>query len=55
MPLSNNEIIEKLKMATMRRCEERIANAGKGSGFRVDGGQSSQLGVTAILKRRHGL
>jgi hypothetical protein len=55
MPLSNSEIIEKLKMATMRRCEERIANAGKGSGSRVVGGQPSQVGVSAILKSRHGL
>jgi hypothetical protein len=55
MPLSKNETIEKLKLATMRRCEERMANAGKGSGFRVDGGQTPRSGVTAILKRRHGL
>lgn len=55
MPLSTNEIIEQLKMATMRRCEERIADAEKRSGFRVDSGQFPQGGVTAILKSRHGL
>jgi hypothetical protein len=55
MPLSNSEIIEKLKLATMRRCEERIATAGKESGFRVVGYQPSRSGVTALLKSRHGL
>ncbi|MDD1697898.1 MAG: hypothetical protein LUQ36_06015 [Methanoregula sp.] len=55
MPISNREILEKLKMATMRRCEERIEKAGRGSGFRVDGSQPAQSGVTAILKSRHGL
>jgi len=54
MPLSNSEMIDKLKKATMRRCEERIANAGKGSGFNVDG-TISPLGVTSLLKSRHGL
>lgn len=51
---SNSEIFEKLKMATMRRCEERIATAGKGSGFGVDG-QVPQFGVTTLLRSRHGL
>jgi len=55
MPISNREILEKLKMATMRRCEERIEKAGRGSGLRVDGSQPAQSGVTAILKSRHGL
>jgi hypothetical protein len=54
MPLSNSEMIEKLKIATIKRCEERIANAGKGSGFRVDG-PIPQFGVTSLLKSRHGL
>jgi len=51
---SNSEIFEKLKMATMRRCEERIATAGKGSGFGVDG-PVPQFGVTSLLRSRHGL
>ena len=54
MPLSNSEMIEKMKISAMRRCEERIANAGKGSGFRVDG-PIPQFGVTSIMKSRHGL
>ncbi|MCE5297733.1 MAG: hypothetical protein MUE45_03065 [Methanoregulaceae archaeon] len=54
MPLPNSEMIERLKIATMRRCEERIANAGKGSGFRVEG-PVPQFGVTSLLKSRHGL
>ena len=54
MPLSNSEIIETLKMATLRRCEERIATAGKGSGFSADG-TISRFGVTSLLKSRHGL
>jgi hypothetical protein len=54
MSLSNSEMIERLKISAMRRCEERITNAGKGSGIRVEG-PIPQFGVTSIMKNRHGL
>jgi hypothetical protein len=54
MPLSNTEMIEKLKKATIRRCEERIAAAAKGSGSGTDYA-TPQFGVCTLLKNRHGL
>jgi len=54
MPLSNTEMIEKLKKMALRRCEERIAAAAKGSGGRTDY-TTPQFGVSALLKHRHGM
>lgn len=53
MPLSNTEMIEKLKMAALRRCEERIA-AARTQGSRIDSAPP-QFGVSVLLKHRHGL
>jgi hypothetical protein len=53
MPLSNAEMIEKLKMAVKRRCEERIEVA-RMQGSRIDT-EPPQFGVSALLKHRHGL
>lgn len=48
------DAIRNLKMTTIRRCEERIEKAGKGSTVRIEG-PLPQFGVTSFLKARHGL
>lgn len=53
MPISNLEMIEKLKMAALRRCEERI-EAARMQGSRINSAPP-QFGVSALLKHRHGL
>ncbi len=46
------EIIQNLKRMAIRRCEERIADAAKGSGIKKE---LPQFGVTSMMKYRHGL
>ena len=46
------EIIQNLKRMAIRRCEERIADAEKGSGIKKE---LPQFGVTSMMKYRHGL
>jgi hypothetical protein len=53
MSLSNLEMIEKLKLAALRRCEERIESARTQGRSYVS--QTPQFGVSALLKSRHGL
>jgi hypothetical protein len=54
MPLSNMEMIEKLKRSALKRCEERIAAAAKGSEGRTDY-TTPRFGASALLKHRHGM
>jgi hypothetical protein len=48
------DAIRNLKMTAIRRCEERIEKAGKGSTHRING-PTPYFGVTSFLKARHGL
>jgi len=54
MPDTRLDAIRNLKMTAIRRCEERIAKAGKGLTNGIDG-PVPQFGVTSFLKARHGL
>jgi hypothetical protein len=54
MPIKNHEMIEKLKLMAMRRCEERIEHAAREGKESKDCG-TPQFGVSALLKSRHGL
>jgi hypothetical protein len=54
MSIKNYELIEKMKLTAMRRCEERIENAAREGRDRKDRG-TPQFGVSALLKSRHGL
>ncbi len=53
MQLSHSEMIEKLKMAALRRCEERIEAARTQGRSYIP--ETPQFGVSALLKSRHGL
>jgi hypothetical protein len=55
-PMSDTRLdaIRNLKMTAIRRCEERIEKAGKGSTHRING-PTPHFGVTSFLKARHGL
>jgi hypothetical protein len=54
MAIKNYEMIEKLKLMAMRRCEERIEHAATDGKEKKDSG-TPQFGVSALLKSRHGL
>jgi hypothetical protein len=56
MPMSvkDLEMIQRLKLLAIRRCEERIEHASKEGGEQKES-QPTPFGISALLKNRHGL
>jgi hypothetical protein len=54
MSAKDLEMIQRLKLMAIRRCEERIEHASKEGGERKES-QPTPFGISALLKNRHGL
>jgi hypothetical protein len=54
MSAKNLEMIQRLKLMAIRRCEERIEQASKEGGERKES-QPPPLGISTLMKNRHGL
>jgi hypothetical protein len=54
MSMIQHDMIERLKLKAIRRCEERIEQAAREKGERKEY-QPPQFGVSSLLKHKHGL